>query len=102
MKVRVLSEAESDALDAACWYDERQGGLGDSFLSAYQNGLIEIEAAPHRFSRMETVKGLRNIRRYRLRQFPYSIVYELLSTEVLVLAVAHTSRRPNYWIKRRA
>jgi hypothetical protein len=29
--------------------------------------------------------------------FPYSIVYRVESSRVLVVAGAHTSRRPGYW-----
>jgi hypothetical protein len=39
--------------------------------------------------------------RFRLvDRFPYQIVLELRRESVLVLAVAHTSRRPGYWRRR--
>jgi hypothetical protein len=63
--------------------------------------LEEIEERPERFSRLETIKTKRDIRRGLLRRFPYSVVYEVLPDEVIILAVAHTSRRPRFWIKRR-
>jgi hypothetical protein len=30
------------------------------------------------------------------------VVFELLGDEIIVLAVAHASRAPNYWLGRRA
>ena len=36
-------------------------------------------------------------RKYTLRQFPFSIVYEELLSEIVVFAVAHARRRPGYW-----
>jgi len=29
--------------------------------------------------------------------FPYKVVYRIRETDLYVVAVAHTSRRPNYW-----
>jgi hypothetical protein len=102
MKVRLLAEADAEAKEAACWYDDHQAGLGDEFLEALAKRLAEIEERPDRFPQLETVRTNRNIRRAILRRFPYSVVYEILADEVMVLAVAHTRRRPKYWIKRQA
>ena len=33
----------------------------------------------------------------RLRRFPYNIIYCLRAQEVLIIAVAHQHRRPEYW-----
>ena len=35
-----------------------------------------------------------------LEGFPYSICYVVFSSHVQVLAVAHTSRKPGYWLSR--
>jgi hypothetical protein len=40
------------------------------------------------------------IRRSLFRRFPYGIVYQMLKTEAVVLAVMHLSRRPDYWTSR--
>ena len=100
MRLRVLKQAEWEAIDAAEWYEERLEGLGTAFLNEYESALERIEAEPGRFSRLETVTVPREIRRLLLRRFPYLVVYEVLTNEVMVLAVAHVSRRPNYWIDR--
>lgn len=36
-------------------------------------------------------------RRFPLRRFPYSIIYQLKPDEIRVIALAHQSRRPGYW-----
>ena len=38
----------------------------------------------------------------RLRRFPYLLVFITLESEVVVVAVAHASRRPGYWRRRSA
>lgn len=40
------------------------------------------------------------IRKQVLRKFRYSIIYSTASEGVLVLAIAHHSRRPSYWLGR--
>ncbi|MFO0870349.1 MAG: type II toxin-antitoxin system RelE/ParE family toxin [Pirellulales bacterium] len=96
MKLRVLSTAEAEATDAACWYDDQSIGLGELFLAEYAAALSAIEVDPLRFSLLETEPTGR-FRRCILRRFPYAVIFEVLFQEILVLAVAHTSRRPGYW-----
>jgi plasmid stabilization system protein ParE len=40
-------------------------------------------------------------RRARILGWPYTLIYVLHSSSVIVLAVAHGKRRPSYWAKRR-
>jgi plasmid stabilization system protein ParE len=40
-------------------------------------------------------------RRYILRRFPYSIIYQVAADELRILAVAHHRRRPGYWAQRK-
>jgi len=37
------------------------------------------------------------IRRCRLRRFPYGLIYSKDEAGILILAVAHTHREPDYW-----
>jgi len=32
-----------------------------------------------------------------VHRFPYAVYYRSLAEEILILAVAHTSRQPGYW-----
>ncbi len=41
--------------------------------------------------------GTRGVKRLILRRFPYSVIVHERDTEILVLAFAHHSRRPDYW-----
>jgi hypothetical protein len=31
------------------------------------------------------------------RRFPYGVVYQILESEILVVAITHLHRRPGYW-----
>jgi toxin ParE1/3/4 len=98
MKLELSQGAEQDAAIAAEWYTAHRDGLGVEFLDALETLLERIETAPESFSRPEDYTGKRHLRQGSLRRFPYKVICEVQSTEkLLVLAVAHTSRRPGYW-----
>ncbi len=43
----------------------------------------------------------RKTRRLLLPRFPYQIVYRIRPGEIVVVAIAHSRRRPGYWKSRR-
>lgn len=49
---------------------------------------------------LEPAQAELEIRRCRLRRFPYSEVYTQEGAELLVLAIAHQHRKPGYWRNR--
>ena len=101
MTLRVVSLAEDELAESALWYEDQQVGLGVQFLDEYQNVIRRILAAPTLYGRVETTRSKRNLRRRSFKRFPYYVIYEQLGEEIVVLAVAHAKRRPNYWIRRR-
>ena len=100
MNIHILGEAHEELWQAANWYEEHERGVGMQFLHAYESALRSIQEQVESSSRIEHLESDRDIRRTRLRRFPYLIVYEHLREDVIILAVAHTSRRPSYWISR--
>ena len=101
MRLRLLAEAQQEIYDAAAWYESRQAGLGADFLDAVAQALTAIEQSPERFAIFEAAPVERNVRRRLLQRFPYSIIYEVLAEETLVVAVSHARRDPEYWKNRR-
>ncbi len=100
MSLHVLPPAADEADEAARWYEARQAGLGAQFLDDLIRAYQQIEAQPHLHPQVApSVRG-RDVRRCILRRWAYTIIYEVRGMDVLVVAVAHTSRRPNYWRKR--
>ncbi len=97
MSLRLLSEADDEAAEAARWYESQRPGLGDAFLDELARAYQLIEHQPRAFQSIARPPGGREVRRYVLRRFPYRIIYEVIGTDVVVLAVAHTRRQPNYW-----
>ncbi len=101
MNLRVLAEAEDEAQEAARWYEERENGLGFEFLDELSDVLQTIERRPRNFPRVEGIGPTREVRRMLLGRFPFKIINEIRTDEVLVLAIAHDRRRPNYWKRRK-
>jgi len=89
---RFLDIAEIELDEAIRWYDAQALGLGDAFL-------VEVLAAVHRITRYPRAwHVLRDgVRRCRLTRFPYGLIYTVDDNDILVLAVAHLHRQPDYW-----
>lgn len=92
MTVRFLEIAEIELDQAIHWYRAQAPGLGDAFF-------IEVLSAAERIGRFpEAWHSVgEGVRRYRLNRFPYGLIYTVDNSDLLVLAVAHLHRQPEYW-----
>ncbi len=99
-RVRILEQAAEEAIEAAAWYEQERPGLGIEFDRAVNVAidLLEDEIVP--LTNMPGTAGARGIRRLILRRFPYDIVVREVPEEIIVVAIAHQSRRPGYWRNR--
>ena len=79
------------------WYRERSTDAAQQFTIAVNRAADRIAADA------ESLPILSGTYRYsRVTRFPYVLVFRRLETDVvMVVAVAHTSRRPGYWRRRR-
>ena len=93
--VTILHEAEVELWDAVAYYEDRSPGLGLDFAAEIERSVQVIGGSPERWPLRQD-----GTRRYLTHRFPFLVVYEILADEVMVLAVAHVNRRPNYWIER--
>ena len=86
----VSQQAEEAIYDAGQWYEQQKKGLGEDFLIAVDDAFLSIKSNP-------LLYGFRkkNIRGYRMRRFPYKILFLVNKEEILVISVLHTSRKPN-------
>lgn len=92
-----LHPAASEELDAAGeWYDAQRPGLNLELLDAVEEAIALIVEQPVAWQRDSVVAG-REIRRFVMRRFPFSIVYYVVDDLVRIVAIAHAKRRPGYW-----
>jgi toxin ParE1/3/4 len=101
LTLRLHRLAEAEIREAAEWYARRVEGLDRRFLAAVREAFEALETETRRFAALETVAEGTSFRRVLLGEFPYLVVFELFDDEVFVYAVAHASRRPNYWRRRK-
>ena len=93
--VRLSTEAGVELAETAGFYDERQVGLGAAFISEFVKATELIQQFPS----LGRPIGNR-MRRVLTNRFPYAIIYFEYHDETLVVAIAHTSRRPGFWKNR--
>jgi hypothetical protein len=92
MRVKLSAEAAEEMLDAAAWYDSREGGLGSEFLSACDAAFEHIASDPQRH--LHVGKGFH---RYLMTRFPYGIFYETRDDLLIIASVFHGARNPARW-----
>lgn len=97
MNYSLHPEALGDLREAASFYSEQAGtSLPQSFLGEFEQSIAKLLRHP---SLGSPWRG-RGRRRYLMKHFPYSLIYTVFRDEIRILAVAHQSRRPDYWAGR--
>ena len=85
--------AEKDLVEAAEFYRERGGNaLAQLFLDEFDHALSLLLDHPRLGAQWRAGR-----RRLVLDTFPYSIIYMQEAQQLRIYAVAHQSRRPDYW-----
>jgi hypothetical protein len=87
-----ILKRKQEYLTALSWYRERSLIAAINFERAFDQALARVREAPQRWPIY-----FKDFRKYTLRQFPFCIVYQDFSAEIVVLAVAHGRRQPGYW-----
>ncbi len=92
-----LPEVPDDIKQARDWYAERSAEVANRFLTALEQMLHSIECYPQQGGYHDD----RRLYRYRrLTKFPYVVAYREYDDRLLIVAVYHTSRRPDGWKNR--
>jgi plasmid stabilization system protein ParE len=88
-------EAISEAWEVFHWYDDRSERAAEDFWQELRRARQSV--AMHPSSWMPHVFGTRC---FKLKHFPYALVYIEREDRIIGIAVAHLKRRPGYWRKR--
>ena len=90
-------EAENDLRDAASFYrDQADAVLSHAFLTEFERTMRMLLQHPRMGAQYR--KGRR---RFVMRRFPFSVIYNVSGEEIQILAIAHHSRRPGFWRDRK-
>jgi len=95
MRFKILEQAELELDDAYDYYEYELEGLGQKFLEEFRGGINRILNHPYAWSPIQD-----KVRKCILKKFPYNIIYAIEEDLIIIIAVAHQHRRPDYWIDR--
>jgi plasmid stabilization system protein ParE len=96
MKDRFVEEALVEFISAARYYSQQVPGLGDAFVDEVEARLGAILNGPEVWRVIED-----DVRRYLIHRFPYGIYYTIEAEVVVIWAIKHLHRDPDYWQHRR-
>ena len=92
MRVIFTRLARQELEDAVRFYELEYSGLGRKFKEEVRKAALRIAAYPEGWS---IERG--NVRKCLLHKFPYKLLYAVDENHVLIIAVAHQHRKPDYW-----
>ena len=93
--IRFHPDADSEMMEAAAYYEAQQKDLGKRFLSVVQGSLIHIQINPHLYPIIHL-----DVRRCLTKTFPFNVLFRITPDQIIIMAVMHQNRHPDYWKNR--
>lgn len=97
MTLRILEEAQQDLEAAVDYYNGECPGLGYEFADEFYHTIDRIVDNPDAWHPVS-----KRTRRCMTHRFPFAVIYQLRDTCLLVIAVMHLHRHPDFWKGRSA
>jgi toxin ParE1/3/4 len=94
-RARFIAPARREFLVEFAYYNGKEPGLGGRFAAAVEEATPRAVAFP-----LTGSPASKSTRRVFVKDFPFAIIYRQESDGIVVFAVAHHSRRPDYWQSR--
>jgi plasmid stabilization system protein ParE len=94
MKITFLDAAQAELDEAIDYYDEQRAGLGLEFSDEVE-AVARIRHHPEAWSPLSS-----RVRRCIVNRFPYSVIYQLRSEIILIVALQHHHQKPAGWRSR--
>jgi plasmid stabilization system protein ParE len=95
LQVRFLPAARMEYLEALNWYEQRSTQIADAFVAEMDRKIQLIAENPQTFQAI-----VEDVRRVRLRRFPYSLLFRVADDACFVIACFHGRRDPKSWQER--
>jgi toxin ParE1/3/4 len=89
-------EAQTEFDGTIAYYEKQEKGLGLRFHLEVERAVELIERHPQIRSPYKATR----FRRYAFGRFPHIVFYLELEDVIWIAAVAHSSRKPDYWKSR--
>jgi len=95
MNIEFLPLAKLELDDAIAYYKLQLEGLGKRYKEEVRTSINRISIFPKAWSIIRP-----NIRKCVMHKFPYNILYATYEDTILIIAIAHHHREPDYWMER--
>jgi len=95
MKARFLPAAELELIKELAYYSKARPGAAENFQAAVETATQMVVRHP-----FGGALCFKETRAFRIKSFPFSLIYRATRDEVLVVAIAPHRRQPNYWASR--
>jgi len=95
LKVRFIYPSGEELDETIKYYDHQLPGLGLKFYMEVKNSIDRIIDFPEAWTQIG-----KYTRRCLIKSFPYSILYTVDDEILLILAIAHMHRNPEYYKNR--
>lgn len=96
MIVSVHPAARRELLKHKKWYSDRSPATAARFEREIDHAISRIVESPARYPLTK-----RGRRRFVLLEYPFDVIYRVHDDgEIQIMAIAHHSRRPEYWLRR--
>jgi hypothetical protein len=92
MKFSFHPDAERELIEAVNYYNISLEGLGNDFSLEVYFSIQRIITYPHAWQAVTD-----NTRRCLVSRFPYGIIYNAGNDAILIVAVMHLHKHPDYW-----
>jgi plasmid stabilization system protein ParE len=93
----ILTEkAQEDLNDAYQWYEAQEPGLGKEFIRCIDAKIAEIKRYPLHHQVVQN----NHVRRALTNRFPFSIYFVDEEEIIVIFAILHQRRSPDYWKSR--
>lgn len=95
-EVIFLKEVEEELDDVIGFYNKVSQELANGIYDKFLEVIDEIADNP-----LRNIQLKKGYRKTNIERFPFKIIYKFENETVIIVALAHHKRKPNYWRKRK-
>jgi toxin ParE1/3/4 len=97
MKYVFHPDALAEYAEAVKYYANQNSNIAQAFINSIEDAVYRIRESATHYPEIDE-----DVRRCMVRKFPYAVLYTIEQDYLLIIAVMHCSREPNYWKDRQS
>jgi toxin ParE1/3/4 len=90
-------DALTEYAEAVKYYANQNREIAQAFINSIEDAVYRIRESATRYPEIDE-----DVRRCMTRKFPYAVLYTIEQDYLLIIAMMHCSREPNYWKDRQS